>query len=199
VATGQLVLPGQVAGLSNALRYPDTNNFGPRLGLAWEMNPKTVIRAGFGVSFYEDDNIGNQLYKNLPFYFNQAYSYSASGSPGLTIAQGLPLPVAPPLTDQVALSAGNPMAYDFHLKSEKILQYSFGIQRQLNSKIAMYRTSDLAALTSLRVSTTTRRFPELPRSRAAVLSASTTLTAWWATSATLPTSATPTTILCRRI
>jgi hypothetical protein len=101
------------------------------------MNSKTVIRAGLGISYYEDDNIGNQLYKNLPFYFNQAYSYSASGSPGLTIAQGLPTPVAPALTDQADLSAGNPMAYDFHLKSEKILQYSFGIQRQLNSKMAL--------------------------------------------------------------
>ncbi len=137
VATGQLVLPGQVSGLSNSLRYPDTNNFGPRLGVAWEIDSKTVVRAGFGVSFYEDDNIGNQLYKNLPFYFNQAYSYSASGSPGLTIAQGLPTPVAPALTDQASLSAGNPMAYDFHLKSEKILQWSFGVQRQLNSAIAL--------------------------------------------------------------
>ena len=80
-----------------------------------------MMRAGFGISYYEDDNIGNQLYKNLPIYFNQAYSYSASGSPGLTIAQGLPTPVAPALTDQTDLSAGNPMAYDFHLKSEKIL------------------------------------------------------------------------------
>ncbi|MGA3237587.1 MAG: TonB-dependent receptor [Bryobacteraceae bacterium] len=137
VVTGLLVLPGQVPGLSNALRYPDTNNFGPRLGLAWSINSKTVMRAGFGISYYEDDNIGNQLYKNLPFYYNQAYSYSASGSPGLTIAEGLPAPVAPALTDESALSAGNPMAYDFHLKTEKILQYSYGIQRQLSSKMAL--------------------------------------------------------------
>jgi Carboxypeptidase regulatory-like domain/TonB dependent receptor/TonB-dependent Receptor Plug Domain len=137
VATGQIVLPGQVSGLSNSLRYPDTNNFGPRLGLAWEINPKTVLRSGFGVSYYEDDNIGNQLYKNLPFFFNQVYSYSASAQPGLLISQGLPAPVAPALTDQVNLSGGNPMAYDLHLKAEKILQYSFGIQRQLNSAIAL--------------------------------------------------------------
>ncbi len=137
VATGQLVLPGQVSGLSNTLRYPDTNNFGPRLGIAWELNPKTVIRSGFGITYYEDDNIGNQLYKNLPFYFNQAYSYSASGAPGLTIAQGLPIPVPPSLTDQAALSAGNPMAYDFHLKSQKMLQWSFGVQRQIAPSIAL--------------------------------------------------------------
>jgi hypothetical protein len=137
VATGQLVLIGQVSGLPNTLRYADKNNFGPRVGVAWELNSKTVMRAGFGISYYEDDNIGNQLYKNLPFYFNQAYSYSASGSPGLTIAQGLPTPVAPALTDETALSAGNPMAYDFHLKAEKILQYSYGIQRQLTNAIAL--------------------------------------------------------------
>ena len=137
VATGQLVLPGQVSGLPNTLRYPDTNNFGPRLGVAWEINAKTVIRAGFGITYYEDDNIGNQLYKNLPFYFNQAYSYSASSPPGLTVAQGLPAPVAPALTDKTALSGGNPMAYDFHLKSEKMLQWSFGFQRQISSAIAL--------------------------------------------------------------
>lgn len=137
VATGQLVLPGQIQGLGNNLRYPDLNNFGPRLGVAWEINSKTVMRAGFGISYYEDDNIGNQLYKNLPFYFNQAYSYSASGAPGLTIAQGLPLPVAPALTDEAALSAGNPMAYDFHTKSEKMIQWSYGIQRQISSSMAL--------------------------------------------------------------
>jgi hypothetical protein len=137
VATGLLALPGQIPGLGNNLRYPDTNNLGPRVGLAWEINRKTVMRAGFGISYYEDDNIGNQLYKNLPFYFNQAYSYSASGSPGLTISAGLPAPVAPSLTDEPDLSAGNPMAYDFHLKGEKILQYSYGIQRQISSAIAL--------------------------------------------------------------
>lgn len=137
VATGQLVLPGQVKGLGNNLRYPDLNNFGPRLGVAWEMNSKTVLRSGFGITYYEDDNIGNQLYKNLPFYFNQAYSYNAAGSPGLTIAQGLPLPVAPSLTDEAALSAGNPMAYDFHTKSEKMMQWSFGVQRQISSSMAL--------------------------------------------------------------
>jgi hypothetical protein len=137
VATGMLVLPGQVAGLGNKLRYPDKNNFGPRLGVAWEMNSKTVMRAGFGVTYYEDDNIGNQLYKNLPFYFSQVYSYSASGAPGFTISQGLPLPVAPSLTDETALSAGNPMAYDFHTRSEKMLQWSYGIQRQISPAMAL--------------------------------------------------------------
>jgi hypothetical protein len=101
------------------------------------MNSKTVLRSGFGITYYEDDNIGNQLYKNLPFYFNQAYSYNAAGSPGLTIAQGLPLPVAPSLTDEAALSAGNPMAYDFHTKSEKMMQWSFGVQRQISSSMAL--------------------------------------------------------------
>lgn len=33
------------------LHRPDKNNFAPRIGLAYSVNPKTVIRAGFGV-FY---------------------------------------------------------------------------------------------------------------------------------------------------
>ena len=146
VATGQLILPSsyasqapesQMAGLPNTLRYPDTNNFGPRAGLAWEINPKTVMRAGFGITYYEDDNIGNQLYKNLPFYYDQVYSYSNSGPPGLLVAQGLPTPTPIAFSDEADLSGGNPMAYDFHTRAEKILQYSYGIQRQLTSAIAL--------------------------------------------------------------
>lgn len=137
VITGRLVLPGQVSGLPNAMRYPDTNNFGPRLGLAWEIDSKTVLRSGFGIAYFEDDNVGNQIYKNLPFFLSQVYSYNAAGTPGLTIAQGLPTPVAPALNDQANLSAGNPMAYDFHTKAQKMIQYSFGLQRQLMSGMAL--------------------------------------------------------------
>ncbi len=137
VVTGQLILPGQVSGLGDNLRYADTNNFGPRLGLAWEINSKTVMRAGFGITYFEDDNVGNQMYKNLPFFLNQVYSYNAAGAPGLTISQGLPTPVAPPLNDEADLSGGNPMAYDLHTKQQKMLQWSYGIQRQISSSVAL--------------------------------------------------------------
>ena len=43
--------------------FPDNNNLGPRIGLAWApraLDGRTVIRSGFGV-FYGEGQIGNQL------------------------------------------------------------------------------------------------------------------------------------------
>jgi Carboxypeptidase regulatory-like domain/TonB dependent receptor-like, beta-barrel/TonB-dependent Receptor Plug Domain len=42
-----------------ALVNPDKNNFGPRLGLAYTVAPKTVIRGGWGVSFVHMNRIGS--------------------------------------------------------------------------------------------------------------------------------------------
>jgi len=39
------------AGIDTSFLKTDKNNFGPRLGLAWNPNPKTVVRVGYGL-FY---------------------------------------------------------------------------------------------------------------------------------------------------
>src|SRR5439155_5671717 len=36
---------------NRALVHPDRNNFAPRVGLAYSVTPKTVIRSGYGVSY----------------------------------------------------------------------------------------------------------------------------------------------------
>ena len=42
-----------------ALVNPDRNNFAPRLGLAYSVNPKTVVRGGWGVSYVHVNRIGS--------------------------------------------------------------------------------------------------------------------------------------------
>ena len=49
-------------------QMPDYHNFGPRLGIAYSLNPKTVIRAGGGIFYVHD--IGNanfDVVRNAPF------------------------------------------------------------------------------------------------------------------------------------
>ncbi len=41
-----------------ALVNPDRNNFGPRLGLAYGVTPKTVVRGGWGVSYVHNQRTG---------------------------------------------------------------------------------------------------------------------------------------------
>jgi Carboxypeptidase regulatory-like domain len=39
----------------------DLNNFAPRIGLAWKLNEKTVIRSGFGIYFAQPDGFDSQF------------------------------------------------------------------------------------------------------------------------------------------
>jgi hypothetical protein len=134
--TGLAVLPND-PGQNRYLRHIDKNNLAPRLGIAYTITPKTVLRSGFGTSYVEGYNAGNQMFKNLPFFSSQIYSYDAAGAPGLLLSQGIPIPVAPPLTDRAALASTNMQVYDFDTKMEKMVQWSFGVQRQISQELSM--------------------------------------------------------------
>jgi hypothetical protein len=43
-----------------ALVRPDRNNWAPRVGLAYSLSPKTVIRSGFGVSYVHFNRLGGE-------------------------------------------------------------------------------------------------------------------------------------------
>lgn len=78
---------------------PDRNDFGPRMGLAYQLNSKTVLRAGGGVYFVRD--IGNAVFdivRNIPFTIRQAETantvtpnlnwnrlFSAAGAPSFLL------------------------------------------------------------------------------------------------------------------
>ena len=43
-----------------ALVNPDRNNFAPRLGLAYSIDSKTVIRSGYGISYIHFNRLGGE-------------------------------------------------------------------------------------------------------------------------------------------
>ncbi len=140
VVTGQLLAAGQ-GGNSRSLRALDDNNFSPRVGIAYTVgsSEKTVIRSGFGVSYAEAYNVGQQLYKNAPNFLSQSYSAAANQTPGLVVSQGLPVPVPPPVVNGVVqISPGTlPYAWDFNMVTPKALQWSFSVQRELKKDLLL--------------------------------------------------------------
>ncbi len=65
--------PGQDGSIDDrALVNPDRNNFGPRLGFAYTLTPKTVVRGGYGVSYIHFNRAGggNLLPINGPQVIN---------------------------------------------------------------------------------------------------------------------------------
>jgi long-subunit fatty acid transport protein len=78
---------------NRSLVEPNHTNFGPRLGVAYSPNEKTVIRAGYGYyySLFERFGSENQLALNPPFLINKAPAVASnSTTPALVAQDGFP-------------------------------------------------------------------------------------------------------------
>jgi hypothetical protein len=111
--------------LPNQLMGTRHNDFAPRFGIAYSLNSKTVIRAGFG-KFYSQDN------GNSP-YFDLARNLAVRNSPVATTATG-PFTYANafPSTSGATVSVGAPYSYSDNPAHHTAytLQYMLNIQRQ---------------------------------------------------------------------
>jgi len=67
-ATQQLILASPGSLYNRALVNPNRLNFAPRIGFAYSVDPKTVIRGGFGLSYQQFNRVAgaNELASNLP-------------------------------------------------------------------------------------------------------------------------------------
>jgi hypothetical protein len=130
--TGLLQVAGQ-NGNGRRLREFDLNTPSPRVGVTYALTSdrKTVLRSGFGISYVNMVAGGAQLYKNPPYFFNQVISTNINGAPPIRTSDGLPTPVPPSLQDETALSTGSFNVWDQSLRQSEIIQWSFGIQRDI--------------------------------------------------------------------
>ncbi len=111
--------PDAVTGLPGALLFvggnhrgqtnANTNNWGPRAGIAWQFAPRTVFRAGYGV-FYAQ---GNRGIGAVSSELGQGFQTSTSvflGSPS-------PIPFAPP----IGASFSNPFVTGFNIPPSNLV------------------------------------------------------------------------------
>ena len=89
-STNMILIAGR-GGNSDALINSRKDNFSPRLGLAYKITPRTVIRAGYGL-FYTPENDAREdvLTKNYPFAAQQ-YFYNGfyNGAPLYALDTGV--------------------------------------------------------------------------------------------------------------
>jgi hypothetical protein len=144
--TGNLLAAG-LNGVSNSLNISTPkSDFSPRIGLAYSVNDKTVVRAAFG-TFYGTifQNLGGQLaypgFDNTIMYNNLGTGVAQP----FALSQGLPLATPPNLKDPFAAlvgsSATNPysVAISFNNQSHMPLvqQWNLGFQRQLPLQLTL--------------------------------------------------------------
>jgi hypothetical protein len=68
----------------------DTNNFAPRLGLAYKLTNKTVLRAAFGIYYNVIPVSALVSINNLPFVVVGTYEQPAGSVPGFTMSNPFP-------------------------------------------------------------------------------------------------------------
>jgi hypothetical protein len=143
--TGQVLFAGK-NGVSDTLNLKSAKlNFGPRLGVAYSVTPKTVIRSGFGI-FYAGlfSNLGGQV--EFPGYnVEQAFTNLGTGIPqSFKLSQGMPMVATYSATNPQANiaqfnSPSNPLtlsAYAGFTEANKLPyseQWNFGVQHEIVS------------------------------------------------------------------
>jgi hypothetical protein len=110
---------------------PDRNNFGPRLGLAYTLTPRTVFRAGWGVSYvhFHRAGGGNVLPINGPQVINAVVVQTAAQPDFRTTQQGYPNGLTDP-------SQFNPLAANItymptDYRSSDVQSWFVSVQREL--------------------------------------------------------------------
>jgi hypothetical protein len=119
------------------------HNFAPRVGVAYQLNPKTVIRGGFGWSYdlgVFGSIFGHNVTQNPPVLSNQNNQPPNNFSDVFTLTQGPPTlaPVAVSSNGTFPLPANiNPKFRPAQITLPQIYQYNIAVQYQLTNKIAV--------------------------------------------------------------
>jgi hypothetical protein len=118
------------SGYPRGCAYTDKNNFAPRVGLAWTINPKTVLRAGAGVFYANSD--ANPLFRlaaGLPSNIAQTLN-SDNFIPRF---RGFDI-FGPAVVGPVQLQAAG---IDINQRTSYALQWTLAVQRQISKNIVL--------------------------------------------------------------
>ena len=133
-AYGQLITAPEASqyGLRNSFANPDTKNFAPRVGAAYQIDSKTVLRTGFGVFFGRtDENLGiSNRPTNNPPYFLRSIDTGNQINTLTTLSEGIPANILNP-NDVVN---ANVNSWPINMPLPYTYEWNFNLQRELGAK-----------------------------------------------------------------
>jgi outer membrane receptor protein involved in Fe transport len=115
-----------------ALIEPDRNNFGPRVGFAYSLSDRTVLRGGYGMSYIHFQRAGgaNILPINGPQVINAVVTQTNPLDPAFrTTQQGYPAGLTDPSRFNPAVANITYMPSDYH--SSGVQSYYVSVQQEL--------------------------------------------------------------------
>jgi hypothetical protein len=145
-------------GVDSKVNIPtDYSNVAPRVGFSLSIAPTTVLRGGYGLSFFPGNYTSNADLKNAPFTSNfspacqsqvavdietskgqlagQNPSCATVAGAPTALAQGLPVPSAPDITNLAGISGLSFVAEAPKFRSALIQQFNLQVQQQVGPNV----------------------------------------------------------------
>jgi hypothetical protein len=140
---GLMYVFGEGGVSSHGIQSMNYHDFAPRFGFAYQLNPKTVIRGGYGWSYdlgVFGSTFGHNVTQNPPVLSNQTTNPPNNFTDVFSLAQGpstLP-PVVVSSNGTFPLPPGvNPKFRPQTVTLPQVYQYNIAVQHQLTHKIAV--------------------------------------------------------------
>ncbi|MBX9604266.1 MAG: TonB-dependent receptor [Bryobacteraceae bacterium] len=137
--TGRVLLAGRGRN-SRELINKDLNNWAPRFGFAYAWKPRTVVRGGYGLSYYPDKfgATGGTLNTNYPFItLQEIIPDRFTINPALSITNGIVVPSRPDLTAESVPLVGNITAFDPNYRMGYIQFWNLTVQQQIGKDMVL--------------------------------------------------------------
>jgi hypothetical protein len=144
-STNSLIIAGVGGNPMNAGRKTRYHDFAPRLSLAYRLTEKTVIRSGFGISYFPYPD--NTYAYNFPVKQNNSYLPNVPTGPALlpngqvaTLSAGFPAPTPAVIPSNGIIANADPNQVYFYInpnfKEPYVESWNFAIQRALPGNMA---------------------------------------------------------------
>src|ERR1700722_856272 len=129
-STGGVDIAGQ-NGISAGILKTQPHNFAPRLGLAYKLGEKTVVRAAYGLYYFNEQGTGGSARLFINYPLSQQYSVSCSATaPCLNLANGIPNTLSSSnLPSEVYIPTAN--------QTPSMQQWNFSLERQITPSMVV--------------------------------------------------------------
>jgi hypothetical protein len=129
---GDLIQTSSQAGVPLQLTQNDNKQFAPRVGFAYRLGDRTVLRGGYGM-FYEAEGTSGRLnFHFLPFSMSETVNATTNVVPNRTMADFF---LGVPFGASVGSVGWNPLTLDAEFGFDQ--RWNFGVQREIATRMSL--------------------------------------------------------------